>query len=196
MSTSPSNPRTRRHAAVVARPSSTDVAKLAGVSQSTVSRVYASAKGVSDASRERVRAAAETLGYEPTALPGILQSGASGLIAVFVSTVKTPAVAALIDCLARNLIRRQSLMLLIPQDPEGRDTSAGQRALLYQPDGMVFIGLPPSRTTKSTAARSGRPVAIVPIGATKRVDGERRDDLCVRVVSHLTSGQGGTRTVR
>ena len=47
------------------RPGSTDVARLAGVSQKTVSRVFNGERYVTDDVRERVLAAARDLGYRP-----------------------------------------------------------------------------------------------------------------------------------
>src|SRR5665648_928254 len=49
------------------RPVMTDVARLAGVSQKTVSRVINDAPNVSANVRERVTAAIESLGYRPNA---------------------------------------------------------------------------------------------------------------------------------
>jgi DNA-binding LacI/PurR family transcriptional regulator len=49
----------------VARPGSTDVAKLAGVSQKTVSRVFNGERYVTEDVRRRVLEAAEQLGYRP-----------------------------------------------------------------------------------------------------------------------------------
>ncbi|MEK6424586.1 MAG: LacI family DNA-binding transcriptional regulator [Burkholderia gladioli] len=76
--------------APVTRPSSTAVARLAGVSQSTVSRVFTPGAAVSDAVRDKVLKAAAELHYQPNALPAILQTGRSGLIAVIVGGFYNP----------------------------------------------------------------------------------------------------------
>ncbi|HZU93234.1 MAG TPA: LacI family DNA-binding transcriptional regulator, partial [Microbacterium sp.] len=47
------------------RPTSRDVARLAGVSQSTVSFVYTGRDGVAPATRDRVLQAASELNYRP-----------------------------------------------------------------------------------------------------------------------------------
>jgi DNA-binding LacI/PurR family transcriptional regulator len=49
---------------------SAQVAALAGVSQSAVSRVFTPGASVSPKTAEKVRAAAETLGYRPNVLAG------------------------------------------------------------------------------------------------------------------------------
>ena len=57
-----------------------DVAKLAGVSQSTVSRVFIDGSSVSAAAREKVFAAAKELNYRPNAFARSLTTNESKLI--------------------------------------------------------------------------------------------------------------------
>src|SRR4051812_34597020 len=57
------------------RPRSTDVAHLAGVSQKTVSRVFNGEQYVTSAVRERVLAAARSLGYRPNQAARALNTG-------------------------------------------------------------------------------------------------------------------------
>ncbi|MFD9722049.1 LacI family DNA-binding transcriptional regulator [Streptomyces sp. NPDC059076] len=63
-------------------PTSADVARLAGVSRATVSYVLnnASAVRISDATRRRVRAAAEELGYVPHAAARSLRAGHTRMV--------------------------------------------------------------------------------------------------------------------
>ncbi|MFC4907135.1 LacI family DNA-binding transcriptional regulator [Actinomadura gamaensis] len=63
-------------------PTSVDVARLAGVSQATVSYVLNDAPGVriSDETRAKVRAAADELGYAPHASARALKTGRSDLV--------------------------------------------------------------------------------------------------------------------
>lgn len=71
-------------------PTSHDVAREAGVSQSAVSRVFAEGGSVSPAMRARVEAAAARLGYRPSRLPAIMRSGRSGIVAVVVGGLYNP----------------------------------------------------------------------------------------------------------
>ena len=64
------------------RPTLADVAALAGVSTALVSIVIRGVPGASAASRERVLAAAEELGYRPDARARLLRSGRSRLLGV------------------------------------------------------------------------------------------------------------------
>src|ERR687895_2591580 len=74
------------------RVTSVDVARHAGVSQSTVSLVF-SGKGsgrVSEATQERVRRAARELGYRPNMAAQALRLGSSRAIALLVPDVTNP----------------------------------------------------------------------------------------------------------
>ena len=74
------------------RPTSIDVARCAGVSQSTVSLVF-SGKGqgrVSEATAERVRECARALGYRPNVAAQALRLGASRAVALLVPDMTNP----------------------------------------------------------------------------------------------------------
>lgn len=66
------------------RITSFDVAAAAGVSQSTVSRALAGSPSITEETRERVKAAAERLGYVVDARAAMLRRGQTGTIAVVV----------------------------------------------------------------------------------------------------------------
>lgn len=92
------------------RPTIADVAREAGVSPSTASVVFSGKTPVSDATRERVRAAAAELGYAgPDPLAASLRRGRSGIVGVvfeehlgaaFLDPVKTLMMDGLADAVA------------------------------------------------------------------------------------------------
>ncbi|MGQ0603911.1 MAG: LacI family DNA-binding transcriptional regulator [Anaerolineales bacterium] len=61
---------------------SVDVARLAGVSQATVSRVFGSEDNVTTETREKVRAAAQTLGYQPNAIARSLTTQQTNIVGI------------------------------------------------------------------------------------------------------------------
>ena len=67
------------------RVTSAQVAALAGVSQSAVSRVFTPGASVSPKTAEKVRAAAEQLGYRPNVLARAMITGRSRIIGLVVA---------------------------------------------------------------------------------------------------------------
>ena len=99
----------------MARVTSADVARESGVSRTTVSYVLNSKDGtvISEATRERVQAAAVRLGYSPSAAARILRSGRSDLVlCVLPDWPVGPVIDALLDHLARELAERDLALLV------------------------------------------------------------------------------------
>jgi LacI family transcriptional regulator len=71
-------------------PTIIDVARSAGVSVSTVSRVVRNHPDVNDETRARVHAAISSLGYRPSPIARALVSGETRLIALLVSDITNP----------------------------------------------------------------------------------------------------------
>jgi DNA-binding LacI/PurR family transcriptional regulator len=69
---------------------SDDVASIAGVSQSTVSRVFAGSANVSDKKRKIVLEVAEKLGYQPNAIARGLSSKKTKMIGIVVHNFSNP----------------------------------------------------------------------------------------------------------
>ncbi|GGS81230.1 LacI family transcriptional regulator [Planobispora rosea] len=90
-------------------PTSLDVARLAGVSQATVSYVLNDRPGarVSDETRARVREAADRLGYVPHAGARTLRTGRSGLVLISMEDIPYgPLAVGTLEELDRELSRR------------------------------------------------------------------------------------------
>lgn len=77
--------------------SSTDVAKLAGVSQSAVSRTYRDGASVSAATRKRVLDAARELDYRPSFIPRIMLTHRSNLVALVIGGMYNPFYSAVLE---------------------------------------------------------------------------------------------------
>jgi len=73
-----------------------DVAREAGVSVNTVSRVLAGKPDVSPETRARVLAVVERLGYKPNRLARGLRSNKTGTIGVIVTDIANPFFGALV----------------------------------------------------------------------------------------------------
>lgn len=68
----------------------TDVARLAGVSQSSVSRAFSKGSNVSEEKREAILEAAEKLGYQPNAIARGLTTRKTKMIGIVMRNIKNP----------------------------------------------------------------------------------------------------------
>jgi DNA-binding LacI/PurR family transcriptional regulator len=117
--------------------SSTQVAKLAGVSQSAVSRTFTNGASVSAKTRRKVLKAAEALGYEPNNLPRILQARRSSLIAIVTGGMYNPFYALVVEKLTREIQKRGSTVLLFSTDHDVYFDDAIPLILGYRVDGII-----------------------------------------------------------
>jgi DNA-binding LacI/PurR family transcriptional regulator len=97
-------------------PSSTDVARLAGVSQSAVSRAFSGGKRVSEETSRKVFEAAEKLGYSPNFIPRILLKHRSHLVAVVISGTSNPFYALALEEFTKALQKTGNQVLLVHVD--------------------------------------------------------------------------------
>jgi DNA-binding LacI/PurR family transcriptional regulator len=124
-----------------ARPSMADVARLAGVSSQTVSRVSNGRTNVDDRTRDRVIKAMQTLGYRPNGAARALQSGRFRTIGVIMTTLETFGNMRTLDAIAKEAARADYSVTLIPiSDPTLTRVSGAYRRLSEQAvDGVVII---------------------------------------------------------
>lgn len=121
------------------RVSAKEVAELAGVSRAAVSRTFGSGH-VSAKVRERVIAAADTLGYRPNAIARSLIGGRSDLIAVVVAEHDSIHNSLLIDRLVVAITRGGKRALVIPASGDADLDRSALDASDYQVDAIVVIG--------------------------------------------------------
>lgn len=77
--------------------SSVDVARMAGVSQSAVSRTFSGGARVSEETRRKVLDAAERLDYRPSLIPRIMLTHRSNLVAIVVGGLYNPFYSAVLE---------------------------------------------------------------------------------------------------
>ncbi|HEX2819477.1 MAG TPA: LacI family DNA-binding transcriptional regulator [Streptosporangiaceae bacterium] len=124
-----------------ARPSMADVARLAGVSSQTVSRVSNGQSNVDDGTRARVITAMRALGYRPNGAARSLKSGRFHTIGVIVSTLETFGNMRTLDAIAKEAAGADYTVTLMPvPDPTlPRVSGAYQRLSEQAVDGVVII---------------------------------------------------------
>ena len=80
-----------------------DVAEVAGVSTSAVSRSFTPGAPVSEETRERIRAIAEKMGYRPNRLATGLATGRTGLVGIVVDDMSNPFYLSILDQFTQGL---------------------------------------------------------------------------------------------
>ncbi|MEV0567614.1 LacI family DNA-binding transcriptional regulator [Dactylosporangium sp. NPDC050588] len=115
-----------------------DVARLAGVSQSSVSRALAAPDQVRPATRERVERAVAQLGYEPNRIARGLSTGRTGTIGFLVPDIANPLFAGIVKA-AQRRAREFGLAVLLADSDEDPATELDLiRTLTKQVDGFVL----------------------------------------------------------
>jgi DNA-binding LacI/PurR family transcriptional regulator len=144
-----------------ARVTSAAVARLAGVSQSAVSRVFTPGASVSKATAEKVRQAAEELGYRPNVLARAMITGRSRIIGLVVAYLDNQFYPVALERLSRALQAEGYHVLVFMADNDvARTEEVLQEILDYQVDGIVMasVGLTSDMAARCEAA--GVPVVL------------------------------------
>ena len=118
-----------------------DVAREAGVSTATVSRVLSRPEIVNAETRAAVIAAVETLGYTPNAAAKSLRTLRSGKLLVTVPDIANPFFALILQGIESAALRAGYSVLL--GDTQHDDKREQQYALMLQrreADGLIFLG--------------------------------------------------------
>lgn len=149
-----------------------DVARLAKVSQSAVSRTFSPGASVSEKTRERVLKAADQLGYRPNALARAMISGRSRLIALVVAYLDNQFYPVVIEKIARRLREHDYQVMLVMTDPGNQDRTV-QTMLQFQVEGIIMASATLSSDLASECVKTGTPVVLfnryVPASATSSV---------------------------
>ena len=146
-----------------AQATSLDVARLAGVSQSAVSRCFTAGASVSDAMRDKVQEAARKLGYQPNAHARSLITGRSRIIGLVLSALENLFYPAVLERLAKRLQQDGYHLLIFIGDNANSDDLV-EEILQYNVDGIVL-----GATTLSSALAQRCADASIPVVLFNRV---------------------------
>ncbi|MEH3130940.1 MAG: LacI family DNA-binding transcriptional regulator [Mycolicibacterium neoaurum] len=143
-----------------------DVARLAGVSASTVSHVLNGTRNVNAATRLRVEAAIEEVGYRRNGVARSLAAGRTHTVGLSISALTNPYFGSLVHAVERAL--SDAGYVLIVGDSHD-DVSSEQRVtgslLDRQVDGMIVAPAAGSeRTTLPEITRSRTPMVLIDRG--------------------------------
>ncbi len=119
------------------RPTSYDVARVAGVSQSAVSRCFAPGGVIAPKTRALITKVAADLGYRPNALAQGLISGRSNLVAVLISSLTNLYYPEVLAGLSHRLTLRDMRVLLFSLDAESDVDEVLEQVLRHSVDGVI-----------------------------------------------------------
>ncbi len=175
------------------RVTSYDVARLAGVSQSAVSRAFRDGASISSALRARVQRAARELGYAPSNIARALITQRSRLIGVLVTETTTRNTPDILFHLGHEIQQAGSRMLVFTLAVDRVDEDGLRDLLSFDVDGVI-AATTLAEDTLELCARRGLPVVLYnrhsPAGQADSVGCDSASGMRL-LAAHLR--QGGTR---
>jgi DNA-binding LacI/PurR family transcriptional regulator len=121
---------------------SVDVARLAGVSQSAVSRFFTPGTSVSKKTADKIRVAADELGYRPNVLARSLITGKSRIIGLVVAYLENYFYPEVVEQLSKALqVEGYHVLVFISSLTADHTEQIMQEILDYQVDGIVLASV-------------------------------------------------------
>jgi len=140
---------------------SLEVAKLAGVSQSAVSRVFTPGASVSKKTNEKVRSAALELGYRPNILARSLITGKSRIIGLVVSHLDNYFYPEALELLSNALQKKgYHVLVFMASKTSGNIDDVLDEILDYQVDAIILASIAMSSNLANRCVAAGVPVML------------------------------------
>lgn len=144
-----------------ARVTASDVAKAAGVSQPTVSRVFSRSVSVDPVKADRVRAVAKELGYIPNYAARTLNSGSSYRIGIVLAYLKNGFFGEALQSLSKALnAQGYSVTVYFAGNASDEVDDIVSDMLADQVDGIILASISLSNTLVSRVRKSGIPCVL------------------------------------
>ena len=138
-----------------------EVAKLAGVSQSAVSRVFTPGASVSKKTHEKVRSAALKLGYRPNILARSLITGKSRIIGLVVSHLDNYFYPEALELLSNALQKKgYHVLVFMASKTSGNIDDVLDEILDYQVDAIILASVAMSSNLATRCVDAGVPVML------------------------------------
>ncbi|MGB7337277.1 MAG: LacI family DNA-binding transcriptional regulator [Phototrophicaceae bacterium] len=140
---------------------SVEVAKLAGVSQSTVSRVFSdNSPNVSDKARQRVLRAADELGYQPNIIARMMSTRQTNIIGIVMATITSPFYPYVLEKFLKELqITGRQVLLFTASENQSVDDIL-PLVLQYQVDALIVTSATLSSAMVDISTQSGTPIIL------------------------------------
>ncbi len=115
-----------------------DVARLAGVSRSAVSRTFTPGASVSEKTRQKVLSAAEALGYQVNIIARTMITGSSNFIGIVTAGFDNPFRSKLLAPLVHQLALNGFMPLLMNADDPQQLAPSLKQLLSYHVAGVII----------------------------------------------------------
>ena len=146
---------------VTKKTTSVEVAKLAGVSQSAVSRVFTPGASVSERTKEKIHSAAAKLGYRPNVLARSLITGRSRIIGLVVAYLDNYFYPEAVELLSNALQKKgYHVLVFMASKTAGNIDDVLEEMLDYQVDGVIAASVAMSSDLAARCNAAGVPVVL------------------------------------
>lgn len=139
-----------------------DIAKIAGVSHSTVSRALRQSSLISSETTERIRRVAQELGYRPSAAARSLKTNRTNVLGVLVSNIADPYFSELLmgieDCAQE---KDYSLFIASSRHDPDRERKIVQTMMEQRTDGVIICSSSFSTEQGRQLLDHGFPVVVI-----------------------------------
>lgn len=167
--------------------SAQQVADLAGVSRSAVSRTFTEGASVSKATRDKVMAAANELGYHVNHLARGLIRENSNIVCIVAADMATPYQSKFIEMLTACLQAARKVVMIVNASGESGVNAALRQTLYYRADASVVLSGQPDQSLIETCVKSGQRVIVA--NRDQTVDGTENlvvsNRACARDAFHM-----------
>lgn len=141
-------------------PTADDVARLAGVSKSAVSRTFTPGASVSARTRNLVENAARTLGYRPNPIARALSTRRSAIVGVAMAYMDQ-VYAPLLTRLSERLTQEGFRLLLFKAKPAEIADAELETLVRYNVDALVLVSVEFSAGFAKRCDRAGVPLVVI-----------------------------------
>lgn len=138
-----------------------DVARLAGVSQSAVSRTFTKGASVSTKTREKVEQAAAALGYRPNQWARSLIKRRSNLIGVVAPSLENPFYSAVLESVSAAFEELGYRVLLFSTANHEDSDPVLEEVLGYRVEALILVAASLSSRFAQECRQTGLPVVLL-----------------------------------
>lgn len=142
------------------RVTSVEVARKAGVSQSTVSRVFSADGLVAEATAENVLKVARQLGYKPNAIARSLSMRRTNVIGIVMAEITSPFYPYVSEKFTQQLHVLGKRVMLFSTGRDETVDSVLQDVLRYQVDGLIIANVTLTSTIVNECLQNGTPLLL------------------------------------